>query len=102
MELYHVTPKENAEKILKDGLSPSIGAYAKEIGETKEAVWLFTGLEEAKEMTPVWLETFYCTDLCMLKISLPDDFPVEYTGSDYEVYVTEKISPEHIEIYTEE
>ena len=101
MELYHVTKSENVADIMKNGLVPSIGKYATEMGETQKAVWLFPRLEDAQEMIPVWLEPFYGSDLCILKINLPDDFPVEYTGSDYEVYVTETIRPEYITI-TEE
>ncbi len=98
MELYHVTQSKNIKNITELGLIPSIGKYAAEMGETHKAVWLFPGLKEAQEMIPIWLKPFYGVDLSILKVSLPDDFPVEHTGSDYEVYTAETISPEHITI----
>ena len=48
MELYHVTKSENVADIMKNGLVPSIGKYATEMGETQKAVWLFPRLEDAQ------------------------------------------------------
>ena len=41
MELYHVTKGENVASILQKGLIPTIGKYAKEMGEYIPSVWLF-------------------------------------------------------------
>lgn len=85
MTLYHVTPSRNIASILKDGLIPQVGKYAKEMGEDTPAVFLFPCMEDAQEMKAVWLEPFYGNDLVSLEVTLPNDFPLEYTGSDYEV-----------------
>lgn len=101
MKLYHVTKQENVIDILRDGLIPQIGCYATEMEEKTSAVWLFPSIVDAEEMAPVWLEPFYGEELTYLEVTLQDDYPVQYSGSDYEVYVTEKIPPENIRIYTE-
>ena len=99
---YHVTPSKNVTNILKEGLIPKIGNYSKEMGENIKAVWLFPDIDDAEEMTPIWLESFYEEELTILEIDLPDDIPVECSGSDYEVYVTRTINPKYIKIYDEE
>lgn len=99
MKYYHATPVSNADAILKEGLTPKIGAYASEMGEATKAIWMFPSVEDAEEMIPIWLEPIYGDDFIILEITLPDDWEVEYTGSDYEVYTTKKIDPEYIRIY---
>lgn len=99
MKLYHVTSSENVGRILHEGLIPSIGGYAESMGETQASVWLFPTLEDAEEMAPVWLEPYYGDDLTFLEVELDDDFPLEYTGSDYEVVVHETIPPDNICIF---
>lgn len=98
MILYHVTKKENIEKIMNEGLIPMLGKYAVEMGECIPSVWLFPDIDDAKEMAPIWLEPFYGPDLVYLKVYLPDNTMLEYTGSDYEVYVTTCIPPSNISI----
>lgn len=101
MKLYHVTPGHNLDGIFKKGLIPQKGAYASEMGESEKAIWLFQTLEDADEMIPIWLEPFFGDDLVILEITLPDDYQLEYSGRDYEVYTTMKIGPEHIRISEE-
>ena len=38
--LYHITSKENAEKILKEGLKPMLGPNSKLCGETEKLIYL--------------------------------------------------------------
>ena len=101
MTLYHATKEENICQILSDGLKPRIGKYAKEMGEKEAFIWLFPSFKDAMEMIPVWLEPFYGTELALLRIDLPDNFPLEYTGSDYEVITAEPIPAEYITLCTE-
>jgi hypothetical protein len=96
---YHVTPRSNVDAILREGLKPAIGPYASEMGETKALVWCFPCLEDAYEMIPVWLEPFYGDDLAILELRIPEDFPVDYTGSDYELISAVTIPAEYISIY---
>lgn len=98
MVLFHVTSRKNLESIMKSGLVPQLGKYAREMGETRPSVWMFPCLEDAQEMAPIWLEPFYGADLGFLRIDLPDDFDIETTGSDYELFTTERIAPNRISI----
>lgn len=98
MELFHVTKRDNLESIMKDGLLPQIGKYAEEMGEPTPGVWMFPSLEDAEEMAPIWLEPVYGSDLVFLRIDLPSGYDVESTGSDYELFTTERIPPNHISV----
>ena len=98
MLLYHVTKAENVPSILKNGIIPKRGKYANEMGETSTSIWFFQCLEDADEMAPIWLEPFYGTDLVFLEVELPDDYPLEYTGSDYEVCISSVIPPKYIRV----
>ena len=99
MTLYHATTTERLASIKKEGLVPKIGKYAAAMGETEESVWLFNGLDEAEEMMPIWLEPVYGPELVLLEVTLPDDFPITETGSDYEVTTHEQIPAEWVCIY---
>ena len=66
------------------------------MGETTPLIWLFPNIDDALEMTPIWLEPFYGDELVFLEVTLPDDFPVDYAGSDYEIVSYDKIPPEWI------
>lgn len=98
MKYYHVTPEKNLKTILQEGLKPMLGKYSEAMGETEAGIWMFPSIEDAKEMAPIWLEPFYGTDLILLLVDLPDGWPLEYTGSDYEVISREKISPKYISV----
>ena len=76
-----------------------IGEYAEKMGEKEASVWCFPCLEDAYEMTPIWLEPVYGGDLAILEIRLPEDFPVEYTGSDYELVSKVDIPAKFISLY---
>lgn len=99
MKLYHVTPAQNVKSILATGLLPQIGNYARQMGETTASIWLFSDIDDCLEMTEAWLIPVYGDDLTILEVTLPDDFPLEYTGSDYEVFVVKPISADHIKVY---
>lgn len=102
MKYYHITKSCNVNNILKNGLVPTLGDYALEMGEYEPSVWLFIGIDEAEEMAPVWLEPFYGDDLVMLEVDLPDNFPIDYTGSDYEVVSFSTIPPQYISLFKRE
>ena len=107
---FHVTPKQNMDSILANGLIAQIGERSKEIGESQEAIYLFPNFEEMETALANWLgECFEDTDeLIILQIDLPNDFPVyreiDSNGDDfYEAHCTCDISEEYITaIYDEE
>ncbi len=95
MRVYHITESKNINKILKNGLKPRIGKYAKKMGEYEPGIWLFKTYDDAEEMLDIWMKPFYEEDLVCLQIDLPDNYPVEYTGSDYEVVGKAIIHPKY-------
>lgn len=106
---FHVTPIENLESILANGLVPQIGKRSEEIGEEQERIYLFSDFEEMENALMNWLgEAFEeYEELCILQIDLPDDFPikteVDSNGDKfYESYVYEVIPSNFISgIYNE-
>ena len=101
MKAYHVTPRTNLHSIFENGLIPQVGEYSKKMNEETTAVWLFPSLADAKEMKSVWLEGFYGPDLVTLEIELPDEYPLGYTGSDYEMFTVKELPPEWIKVVDE-
>lgn len=99
---FHVTPKDNLDSILSNGLIAQIGERSLEIRERQNAVFLFPNFEEMNNALYNWLgEAFEDIDLIILQIDLPDDFPVyrevDSNGNDfYEVHCTCDISEEYI------
>ena len=69
------------------------------MGETTASIWFFPDIDDCLEMIEAWLKPVYGTDLTSLEVTLPDDYPLEYTGSDYEVFVVTPISADHIKVY---
>ena len=68
--LYHVTPSENVENILKVGLLPRIGAASQQNHEECPRVYLFTSLYWVKESIETWLtEVYWDKDLSVLSIN---------------------------------
>ena len=68
--LYHVTPSENVDNILKVGLVPYIGKASQQNGEDCPRVYLFTSLDWVKEGVETWLgEVYWNKDLSVLAIN---------------------------------
>ncbi len=110
---FHVTPKQNLNSILANGLIPQIGKRSEDIGESQEAIYLFPNFEEMDNALANWLGECFIDDdeeedLIILQIDLPEGFPVRRevdSNGDlfYEAYCTCDISEEHITaVYDEE
>ena len=107
---FHVTPKQNIDSILANGLIAQIGERSEEIGESQEAIYLFPNFEEMNNALANWLgECFEDIDeLIILQIDLPKGFPIykemDSNGDEfYEVHCTCNIPEEYITaIYDEE
>lgn len=105
---YHVTLLENWKSIKENGLIPKIGELSKLIDETQKRIYLFPNIEDMENALYNWLgETIndlYGEDIecCSLKITLPDDFPIENGDVEYEVYSYQKIPSQYISFFREE
>lgn len=53
--LYHVTPAENLESIIQNGLVPQIGTRSALLGEASESLYLFTSKEACETGLMNWL-----------------------------------------------
>lgn len=101
---FHVTDKENLNSILQNGLIPQIGARAKEIGETAEAIYLFSDHKEMNNALYNWLgEAFDETDvgdLILIQIDFPKD-KAPKADDFYETVYYDDIPVEYMTFYDE-
>lgn len=101
MRYYHVTPVENYNSIMVNGLVPQIGDRSAGL-ETQPAVFLFPTEEDMDTALSSWLgnefEDYAENELVSLEVLLPDTF-VTYSDVAYEVSVTEVIPPELIRFH---
>ena len=95
---YHVTLKENYDKIMVEGLIPQIGERANDYGEDIERIYLFPSEDDMNTALSSWLGECFDEDveLCSLLITLPDNFPITDGEVEYEAYSYEKIEPKYI------
>lgn len=104
MTCYHVTTKHAANAILKEGLKPSIGPLSKASDEQNMRVYMFPNKDAMLNAVNNWLieslEWIYGEDaeFCILKIQLPENFPVQQGGAEYEICSNQLIPPEFITI----
>ena len=94
---YHVTPTENVESILKNGLIPSIGERSIDFGEDRKRVYLFQSIEDSEASLMGWLgEEFGEEPLSLLEVKLPKE--IDFEKEAFEIQVSENIPPECIKV----
>lgn len=106
---FHVTPVENLQSIMKNGLQPQIGDRSEQCGEKTKAIYLFHSLEDVDNALYNWLGECFLPDidLAILQIEIPEDFPIimqKDSNGDifFESVCYEEIPAEHItKIYDE-
>lgn len=106
---YHVTKLENYNNIMEKGLIPQIGELSIDCDEDVPRVYLFPTLDDMENALGNWLGEWYeenygeDIELCSLKISLPDTFPISYNDEvPYECYSYDVIESKYIEFLKEE
>ena len=109
MKIYfHVTKKENLEKILKEGLIPKIGEMSQDLGEKVSRIYLFKTEEDMNHALANWMGQWYednygeKIELCSLMIILPDEHSIYNGEAEYEVYSYDIIKPDYIKYYRDE
>lgn len=101
--LFHVTPKTNLPSILNTGLIPQVGERSEQLKE-EPGVFLFLSYEDCETALSQWLgEQFEdpYEELVSLKITLPNDFPLEET-CEWELVSRTIIEPKYIEFFKDE
>lgn len=93
---YHVTLKSDYNSIKQNGLLPQIGERSQKI-ESEPMIFMFADKSSMEDAFTNWLNDEFDEDeeLVVLKITLPDDFPVQQSGS--EVTTDKKIPPQYIQ-----
>ncbi len=105
---YHVTKMAYLDSILRHGLIPFIGPLSKSCGEDVSRIYLFPDLQSMETALSAWLgdalneEYGETTKFCSLKITLPDDFPIQTGCVPYESYSYDVIPPNFITYLKEE
>jgi len=102
---FHITRFENVEKIMTEGLIPSVGPRSSLMENEAQGVYLFTSQENMETALGGWLgECFDDADtLCVLQVDLDGDFD-QSISSDvaWEVRCDRIITPEHIKFFAME
>lgn len=86
---FHVTPIENLESILQNGLLPMIGERSIECNEHQKAIYLFHSISDMDNALLNWLGECFPDDigLAILQIDIPDEFPIvtekDSNGDDF-------------------
>ena len=99
MIAYHVTTKENYKKIISQGLIPQIGDRSIDLGEDKEAIYLFPNLGSAENALMNWMGEWFEDqeiELVLLEVNLQG---IKFNPGDktmFEIIVNEIISPDRI------
>lgn len=98
--LFHVTPQSNVDSIMKNGLLPKIGERSKRI-EEEEMAFFFKTYEDCETALEQWLGDEFEDleeNLFVLKVELPDDFPLIETA-DWEMATVSIVEPKYISVY---
>ncbi len=84
---FHTTPTRNWQNIQNEGLVPTIGPRSKQLSTEKDGVFMFVNEEALDDALSNWLgDQFDCSEeLVTMKVTLPDDFPIEISDAAYEV-----------------
>lgn len=86
---FHVTPIENLESILQNGLLPMLGERSIDCNENKKAIYLFHSIADMDNALLNWLGECFPEDidLAILQIDVPDGFSVitekDSNGDDF-------------------
>ena len=92
---YHVTPAFNITNIIKNGLTARRGTRSLLAKEKGNRIYLFDSKADVENALANWLgDEFPDTDLKVVTLSLPKDFPLEKEA--FEVTTTKDIPPHYI------
>ena len=100
--LYHITPADNKDSIMKKGLIPQVGERSARAGETSPAIYLFPSIEDAEQALLGWLgEEIGDEELLFLELNLPQSYKDSLHKEGFEVLCRKPISPKYIRMFSE-
>ena len=93
---YHVTTRSNYNTIEKEGLLPKMGERSSKI-ESELKIFMFSNKDAMTDAVMNWLGDEFDEEeeLVVLKITLPEDFPVQHNG--FEATTDKSIPPQCIQ-----
>lgn len=97
--VWHVTPVENLQAIISEGLTPGIGPRSAELGETEAAIYCFDSPDDLQNALDNWLGEAFEEDevLALLEIDVPADVQAG-EGASFEVVIRTPIPVGNINI----
>tara|TARA_R110002167_G_scaffold45083_1_gene135537 strand:+ start:17563 stop:17928 length:366 start_codon:yes stop_codon:yes gene_type:complete len=102
---YHLSAGFNRDKILREGLTPSIGEFSKVMNEQESRIYLFGDEDDAENAASNWYgEDFmdlYGEDepINLWEVILPSDWPLEHEAFEYTSKLA--IPPTNIKLISE-
>jgi hypothetical protein len=93
--VYHVTHERNLSAILKQGLQPHSPSLGKDEVDD-EGVYFFPDETTLKDAWDAWLEDFFNDNEKIICLTVDITGLQQHVGGDYEIIVTEPVSPKRI------
>lgn len=90
MKAYHVTPADNMQSILSNGLVPSIGGRSMDLGETVPSIYLFSSEDALIDGLGNWLGEYF-EDVELAVFEVDTDGFIDHSTVEYEVVIYETI-----------
>jgi len=97
--LYHVTPADNLDIIMKEGLVPQIGERSQASGENIPMIYFFDSESNLEQALLGWLgEELEGKSVVVLEVRLPKSFQTMLRWEAFEVQCQKRIPPLYIRI----
>ena len=98
--VYHVTPANNLNSIMKHGLRPSVGDRSNKIPGEQNGIFVFPDIESAEDAVMNWLGDEFGDDveLSLLSITTSGLENKIAKGADYEYIIKTQVSPNRIKV----
>lgn len=94
---YHVTPKKNVQKILRQWLVPKVGDRSKELWEPTPRIYLFNTQDEAWDGLANWLWDCFDDDVVFALLEVDISW-FECTHEAFETQICVPIPPDKIKV----
>lgn len=103
VKVYHVTPKRNIPKIMRDGLQPRRGARSRKAGETAPAIYVFPDWLSLEDGVTNWLgdEFDETAVLSVLELTVPTAWLTQ-DAVRWEATISYAVPPERIRVVVDD
>ncbi len=98
-KVYHVTPKRNVPRIMRDGLQPRIGPRSKKGREKIASIYVFPDWLSCEDGMSNWLidEFDETTPLSVLELTIPTSW-LHRDQLQWEAEIRQVVPPDHIRV----